>query len=366
MSFFYIEQYVFNIPSKTVIVFGTIKINSFDNQLCLTSSIKLNLVFNNDISKLLILQPESVSLILNLICPNEQTIGGSIEYNTEQFLNVNSDNPLISQLIPITNINDLPPNITIRLPTQKIIRSRAIELSYSKCLDYFQCQDYILELTFPEMVFTSQFNFTIEFKTLDQSSDMCNLSQIIKNNCGKNCQSNVNFPELNMNKIALGNPITLKCNQTIICFYPWNKIKTDKGWKLVNKINTPDSLIEHSSQKCYSVKQVYRLPINSIIKFVTFPINCFGDNLPFKTCYLTPEHMVKTPFGCLNAQQCYEQMSNSHGIRIDYLFTDYIYAFEVNSQVSDIYVEYEGLLARVWSLNEKNQLKQQLEIYKRK
>ena len=355
---FTVDQYVYNIPSSTVIIYGSVSLN--ETKVCISSPIKIQFVLNSDVSGFFILDKDEISLSLNLICSSEK-VAGSVEYDTSQFFTVNADHPLIRQIIP-SNQDTLPPNITIRLPTQKVVKAKAVGLTYSKCLDYFKCSDYVLEIDFPLLTFTSQFNYTIEIKTtnLVTNQKFCRQSQILKTNCGKSCFSFISFSEIG-NKINLANIITLCCNNTIICFYPHNKIKTLNGWRYVKDINREDYLLTTDPiPKSYRVNRVFRLPIFRVIKFIQFPENCISEGVPSGTCYLTPEHMVKSRLGVFSAEQYYQRFRDSHGIQKISLYTEHIYSFEVLTKVKDIFVDYEGLPSRVWSLDEKEGLKKQL------
>jgi hypothetical protein len=370
MSSLLVDQYVYNIPSNTVIIHGTSKLIDGSQasremtSACLSSPVTIQLVLNQDVASLFVLDETEITLSLNLICPTDQGVGGSLEYDTSQFFTVNADHPIIRQFIPTTDLEALPPNITIRLPTQKVVKARAVGLTYSKCLDYFQCDDYVLEINFPELVFTSQFNFTIEMKTTNSVDNerFCNQNQLLKANCGKSCFSFISFNGLNQ-RILLGNAITLSCNQFIICFYPYNRIKTDKGWKMVRNITQNDHLVSHDGQS-YKVNRIFCLPVFQVTRFIKFPTGCLKEDVPLRDCYLTPEHMVKTHLGCLNAEQYYRKYKDSHGVEKVDLYSEHIYSFEVVTKTKNIYVDYEGLPSRVWSLEEKDQLKEQLEHFR--
>lgn len=360
MSSFQIDQYVYNIPSRTIVIYGFCKLAN-PKFTCLTSTITINLVFSQNISSIVIIDVSDIILSVNLICPGDQISNGTIEYDTAQFLTVNADHPLIRQIIPLTNLEALPPCITIRLPTQKVIKVRPVTVSYSHCLEYFKCTDYVLKIDFPTINFTNQFNFSLELRTTKQFENYHN--QILKTNCGGSCASAFVFNSYHQ-KINLLNNITSTTNQIIICFYPHNKIKTNRGYIPVREVTSQDWLVSINGEK-FKVNQVFSLPIFGVIPFIKFPVNCISQNVPNSMCFLTLEHMVKTQLGTLNAEQYYLKFKSSHGIdKID-LYTDYIYSFEVLTKTLNVYVEYQGLPARVWSLNEKDDLKRQLNDFKR-
>lgn len=355
-SSFTIDQLVFYEPNCTLVVSGFVKVPQTFK--CQTSTITINLIFSGDITNLILFNSNNVTLALQLICPNEQ-VDTSIEFDSSQFFTVNADNPFIRQVVPCSTI---PANFTIRLPTQKIVKERAISMNYSKCIDYFQCQDFVLTINFPSMTYTSQFNFTLEIPTksnIDTKLFCKNLS-ILQNNCGNSCFS---FWQFNLVpkpfKILLKNSKLLSCHQKIICFYPYNRIKTDKDWKFVKNISIGDKLLSKTN-KLYQVNNIYKLPIYNAIDFIKFPQYSIDGECPINDCYLTPEHMVSTKFGNMNAQQFSDINNFVHKIS---LYTEHIYSFEVKSTESNIYINYEELPARVWSINEKHELKKELSKY---
>jgi len=354
---FTINQFVYNIPASRLFISGESFIPNDNGEICQCGLLTIYLVVNANLADFLILDSSSIILNLHLICPNVD-YGGSFEYDTSQFFTVNSDHPIVGQVLP--GVESLPASITLRLPAQKVIKVRPLSVHFYKCIDYFTCPDYILEIRFPRVCITDQLNFTLEFITTQSESNksLCGSLQIVKNNCDQMCLSEIT---INHHRVFLQNNITLTCQQKIICFCEYNRLQTVNGWKLVKNVQVGDVLLTlEPKNKTVKVSRIYQLPIFNVIRFIQFPANCFEPNMPSQMCFLTPEHMIKTKLGNFNADYYQKTYELSHNIQSVQLYAEHIYAFEVETTQKDIFVDYEGLPSRVWSLNERENLKSEL------
>lgn len=368
---FNIDKFVYNSKLNLMTFYGYV--NTCETGTCFNYYINIQMVICNGscICNKLTSNPEDTEISLYLIFPDEH-VNGTLTYDSVQFITANGDNPLIKQVIPDAKQGK---NITIRLPTQKVISSKAARVSCQKCVDYFKCDEYLLELGFPLMTSTAEFNFGIRINTKSESDctdcgngeNNCDTVTIMPGNCGGYYKTNMtitttpNYARSSVITIytTASTPMT---DSKVICFYPYNSIKTKLGWKYVKNLVNSDYL--ETNIGLVKINQIFKIPQFDVITFIKFSKNSIKLNMPINDCYLTGEHYVSTDYGNFNASEYYNLFSKTHQIEQVDLYTDFIYSIEVLSSKLNIYCDYDGLSARVWSINEKSELKKQLDRFK--
>lgn len=367
---FSFDKLVYNSKLNFITIYGYV--NTGDIGTCFNYYIKMQIVISNGhcICERLTSNPEDTSISLYLIFPNEH-VNGTLTYDSVQFITANGDNPIIKQVIPYVLSNQ---NITIKLPTQKVISSKALTVSCQKCIEYFTCDEYLLEFSFPLMSSTAEFNFGIIIKTKPDSecpdcSPECNNVNILPKSCGGGYKTNITITDpsnYTARSVKIIYPKSLTplpmTDAKVICFYPFNSIKTNSGWKYVKNLVNTDFLVTNVG--LVKINQIFKIPQFNVIPFIKFSKNGIKDGVPINDCYLTGEHFVSTDYGNFNANEYYNLFNKTHKIEQVDLYTDFIYSIEVVSLKLNIYCNYDGLSARVWSINEKNDLKKQLDRFK--
>jgi hypothetical protein len=370
MSSITVDQFIFNYapnatasgPIFTIHGFGTI--GGIECECIQTTSTYL-FVINKNVCRYLNVPESNVNLTLTLNCPEPtdcSTRSARFAPN-DDFFTIGSDNPLIEQLGIGRAIHNSKRDVTVRLPVSKIVKATAGSVEFKKCVDYFSCDEYCFEVRFPELSYTEAFEFSIEIISCSSDSTICDMGvEILATNCSGNIKSGITLNKTG-EMICIPNDVPLKCVFREICFYGFGMIividRGEKVWKYVKDIKKGDVMVTYYSNKEFKVNRVFKMPQYKPVEFVKFGKNCVQDGMPLADAFLTKEHMVKTPLGIANSDY-YAKTFKSKNIKHTMLYTDHVYTFEVNTPQTGIYVNYNGLPSRVWSLNEKSELKEQL------